>query len=79
MARDDDAALAAGKPPGAPPAGADLRSVLGVVFAAVGLGALICAFGPFFYAYGKEPLWLASAAFLLPVGAALLAWPARRP
>ncbi|HET7405968.1 MAG TPA: hypothetical protein VFJ21_02375 [Mycobacteriales bacterium] len=78
VARDDDAALAAGKPPGAPPAGADLRSVLGVVFAAVGLGALICAFGPFFYPLGGEPLWLASTAFLLPIGAALLMWPAMR-
>lgn len=77
VARADEAAFTAG-PAEAPPVGSDFRSVLGVVFAAVGLGALICAFGPFFYPLGDEPLWLASAAFLLPIGAALLAWPAMR-
>lgn len=72
MAGDRQAADATARPTG-------FLFLLGCAFALVGLGALICAFGPFFYAYGKEPLWLASAAFLLPVGAALLAWPARRP
>ena len=57
-----------------PPAGEDDRLVaIGAALAVVGLLALVVAFGPFAYDYGKDPLWLGVAAFLLPVGLAVFA------